>query len=149
MAKLPCILKGIVTAIIVTFLYAVPLSAQTDNAEVLDQLFVELAEADAGNWEQIEQKIWSEWSRSGSAAMDLLLERGRAAMEVGDLAAAIEHLTALTDHAPDFAEGWNARIGDDFRAVGKRRRGVESLPRGSGYTSPQVEPKRSDRTTGS
>ena len=90
MAKLPCILKGIVTAIIVTILYAVPLSAQTDNGEVLDQLFVELAEADEGSWEQIEQKIWSEWSRSGSAAMDLLLERGRAAMEVGDLDAAIE-----------------------------------------------------------
>jgi tetratricopeptide (TPR) repeat protein len=23
--------------------------------------------------------------------------------------AAYDHLTALTDHAPDFAEGWNAR----------------------------------------
>ena len=30
-------------------------------------------------------------------------------MEAGDYAAAIEHLTALTDQAPDFAEGWNAR----------------------------------------
>ena len=41
--------------------------------------------------------------------MDLLLKRGQEAMEAGDLEAAIEHLTALTDHAPDFAEGWNAR----------------------------------------
>ena len=116
MTKLPRILKAIVTAIIVTILYAVPLSAQTDNGEVLDQLFVELAEADEGSWEQIEQKIWSEWSRSGSAAMDLLLERGRAAMEVGDLDAAIEHLTALTDHAPEFAEGWNARATAYYQA---------------------------------
>lgn len=41
--------------------------------------------------------------------MDLLLKRGREAMEAGELSAAIEHFTALTDHAPDFAEGWNAR----------------------------------------
>ena len=41
--------------------------------------------------------------------MDLLLQRGQEAMEAGDLDAAIEHFTALTDHAPDFAEGWNAR----------------------------------------
>ena len=41
--------------------------------------------------------------------MDLLLERGRDAMEAGDYGAAVEHLTALVDHAPDFPEGWNAR----------------------------------------
>ncbi|SPH18647.1 hypothetical protein DEA8626_02187 [Defluviimonas aquaemixtae] len=41
--------------------------------------------------------------------MDLLLKRGREAMEAGNLQAAIEHFTALTDHAPHFAEGWNAR----------------------------------------
>lgn len=41
--------------------------------------------------------------------MDLLLKRGEEAMDTGDLPAAIEHLTALTDHAPDFPEGWNAR----------------------------------------
>ena len=48
-----------------------------------------------------------EWSKSGSAAMDLLLKRGRDALEVNDTGAAIEHLTALTDHAPEFAEGWH------------------------------------------
>ena len=41
--------------------------------------------------------------------MDLLLERGRAAMAAGDPEMAVQHLTALVDHAPDFAEGWNAR----------------------------------------
>ena len=39
--------------------------------------------------------------------MDLLLKRGQDALEVEDVAAAMEHLTALTDHAPDFAEGWH------------------------------------------
>lgn len=75
----------------------------------LDTLFDELKSSDAASSQRIEQEIWTEWSKSGSPAMDLLLERGRKAMAEGDLDAAIEHLTALTDHAPDFAEGWNAR----------------------------------------
>lgn len=41
--------------------------------------------------------------------MDLLLERGRNALKSGDIKTAIEHLSALTDHAPDFAEGWHFR----------------------------------------
>ena len=39
--------------------------------------------------------------------MDLLLQRGKDALEAGETLEAIGHLTALTDHAPDFAEGWN------------------------------------------
>jgi tetratricopeptide (TPR) repeat protein len=68
-----------------------------------------LAQPDLRNWEVIEQQIYQAWSRSGSDSADYLLRRGRAAMEVDDLVAAYDHLTALTDHAPDFAEGWNAR----------------------------------------
>lgn len=49
------------------------------------------------------------WDLSGSTTVDLLLRRGREAMEEQDLVTAIEHLTAVTDHAPDFAEGWHAR----------------------------------------
>jgi len=48
--------------------------------------------------------------------MDLLLKRGRDALEAGDTKAAIEHLTALTDHAPDFAEGWHTRATAYFEA---------------------------------
>ena len=35
---------------------------------------------------------------------------------MGDNDAAIEHLTALIDHAPEFAEGWNARATAYFQA---------------------------------
>lgn len=75
----------------------------------LDALFAELAEPDQSEWQRIESEIVRHWSRSGSPAMDLLLQRGSDAMEAGNWQAAVEHLSALTDHAPDFAEGWNAR----------------------------------------
>ena len=65
---------------------------------------------------RLERQIWREWSKSGSSAMDLLLQRGRDAMSVGETGAAIEHFTALIDHAPDFAEGWNARATAYFQA---------------------------------
>ncbi len=85
-------------------------------AEDLDSLFTRLKAADAEEAARIEPLIWNEWSKSGSPAMDLLLKRGREAMEAGDLDAAIKHLTALIDHAPDFAEGWNARATAWFQA---------------------------------
>ncbi len=74
-----------------------------------DELLDRLAMPDLRNWEVVEQEIYMAWSRSGSASADYLLRRGREAMDAGDLDAAYNHFTALTDHAPDFAEGWNAR----------------------------------------
>ncbi len=88
---------------------ALPALAQEDQAARLDALFAELAEPGREDWMRIEREITRLWSRSGSDAMDLLLRRGSDAIEAGDLPAAIEHLTALTEQAPDFAEGWNAR----------------------------------------
>jgi tetratricopeptide (TPR) repeat protein len=75
----------------------------------LDALFAELAEPGREDWERIEGEINQIWSRSGSPAMDLLLQRGNEALEAEDYTTALEHFTALTDHAPTFAEGWNAR----------------------------------------
>ena len=85
-------------------------------AQILDRLFSELADPANDNWQYTEQNIWIQWSKSGSPAMDLLLERGRQAMATGDYAGAIEHLTALIDHDPEFAEGWNARATAYFQA---------------------------------
>jgi tetratricopeptide (TPR) repeat protein len=75
----------------------------------LDALFERLVSAEGPEVGLIEQNIIDEFSRSGSDAMDLLLERGRNALEQGDSVLAVEHLTALIDHAPAFAEGYNAR----------------------------------------
>ncbi|MGP6086661.1 tetratricopeptide repeat protein [Antarctobacter jejuensis] len=57
--------------------------------------------------QRLENQIMAEWSKTGSASMDLLLKRGRDAMEVNDPGKALEHFHALTDHAPEFAEGWH------------------------------------------
>lgn len=91
-------------------------SAGWADTEKLTELFDELRQPDLPNWQVVETQIWEEWSRSGSPAMDLLLARGREALEQDRLDAAIEHLSALTDHAPDFAEGWNARATAFYQA---------------------------------
>jgi tetratricopeptide (TPR) repeat protein len=75
----------------------------------LDTLLGELAEPGREDWTRVEAEVMRLWSQSGSPAMDLLLRRAREAMEAQDFDAAVEHLSALVDHAPDFAEGWNAR----------------------------------------
>lgn len=103
-----------VVAALLPFLLAFPALAQ--EAAKLDDLFARLKDADEGAAGRIEREIWAEWSKSGSPAMDLLLKRGRDAMQAGDLPAAISHLTALVDHAPEFAEGWNARATAYFQA---------------------------------
>jgi len=90
-----------------------PPAAQQDP---MADLYARLADPDNEDWALAESDILREWSKSGSPAMDLLLKRGQEAMQAGNFAVAIEHLTALTDHAPDFAEGWNARATAYFHA---------------------------------
>ena len=94
----------------------------------LEALLDELAAPDTENWQGVEAEILRVWSQSGSDAMDLLLARGRAAIEAQDYAAAIEHLTALTDHAPDFAEGWNARA-TAFYLMGEHALSIADIER--------------------
>lgn len=97
-------------------------------AETLDELFTRLQTADPQEAGRIERLIQIEWSKSGSPAMDLLLERGRQALSAGDVEVAIEHLTALTDHAPDFAEGWNA-LATAYYQAGEFGPSIEDIAR--------------------
>lgn len=113
MGTLRTILNSAVAAILAIAMGHGPTTA---DEVTLDQLFESLRNADPSTYEEIERQIWLEWSKSGSSAMDLLLERGRKALEAGDLQAAIEHFTALIDHSPDFAEGYNARATAYFQA---------------------------------
>ena len=98
-------LKLTVAAIMMTVINSLPLAAQSVTSDLMEQLKT----AEVGEIARIERALKLEWSRSGSKALDLLLLRGRDAMVSGHTNAAIEHFTALTDHAPNFAEGWHAR----------------------------------------
>lgn len=85
------------------------LPATADEVAKLDPLFEQLKQAESADASRIAREINMELSKSGSPAMDLLLKRGQDALDAGDIQAAIGHLTALTDHAPNFAEGWYVR----------------------------------------
>lgn len=75
----------------------------------LDDMLSELRSAPPAQATRLSREIEREWSKSGSTLLDTLLRRGRDALEEDRVDIAIEHLTAVTDHAPDFAEGWHAR----------------------------------------
>jgi tetratricopeptide (TPR) repeat protein len=89
----------------------------------LDALFERLAEApDNASANQIEMQIWARWAESGSATVDVLLERARAAEMAGDTDLALQFLEQASDLAPNFAEPWNARAriayaASDYRAA--------------------------------
>lgn len=99
----------------VTALGAVLLLSGPSGADEIDTLLDRLRTAPPGEAANAERDVERAWSRSGSAAMDLLLKRGRDALAAGDFKAAIDHLTALTDHAPRFAEGYHLRATAYFR----------------------------------
>ncbi|SNR55798.1 tetratricopeptide repeat protein [Puniceibacterium sediminis] len=99
--------KSTVTAFVVLVSFSLPLVAFAQGTERSDALLRDLAQADEAGAARLEKEIRLEWSKSGSAAMDLLLKRGNDALEINDIPTAIDHFTALTDHAPDFAEGWH------------------------------------------
>ena len=107
-------LKHTVTALGVLVLLCGPANAQ--QSPQVAELLEALRTASPEQAQAAERNIQREWSKSGSAAMDLLLMRGRDALAVGEFATAIDHLTALTDHAPDFAEGFHARATAYYRA---------------------------------
>ncbi len=105
MGRIASYLKCAVAA----FLIAGPVFAQDDELEALFEGLRSADATDTAAHQQIEGRIYAIWSQSGSDSMDLLLSRGQEAMETGDMRKAIEHFSALIDHAPDFAEAYNAR----------------------------------------
>ena len=97
-------LKSVATATAILFASSGTLWAQSSD---LDSLLDRLQRVEAVYVAALETKIMLVWSKSGSAAMDFLLTRAKIAIELQDYNMAMVHLNALTDHAPDFAEGWN------------------------------------------
>ena len=106
----------IVAVFLAVVMFSIPSVAQEADSQDPGELMARLATSDASEAIKIDRQLQAIWSKSGSATMDLLLKRGVDALEVDDVTAAIEHLTALTDHAPDFAEGFHQRASAYFRA---------------------------------
>ncbi len=99
--------QSIVTALLLTVMFSLPATPVLAADDVkLNKLYGQLLEAEEGLAQRIAGEIELELSKSGSASLDLLLKRGRRAFEAGNSDVAIEHLTALTDHAPEFSEGY-------------------------------------------
>ncbi|MBI1219710.1 MAG: tetratricopeptide repeat protein [Rhodobacteraceae bacterium] len=110
-------LNRVVAASLAIWLVGVPvLAASQVQAPDQAQELRDLKSDDYSTWRKAESDLTRQWASSGSPALDLLLERGRAAIDAGDFRAAAEHLTALIDHAPDFAEAYNLRAEAYYRA---------------------------------
>ncbi len=101
----------VVTALFLTVGNSLPAVAQSSVDEMLEAL----RSAEPAEATRLTREIERVWSQSGSTSLDMLLRRGREAIENDQLDIAIEHLTAVTDHAPDFAEGWLARATAYYR----------------------------------
>jgi tetratricopeptide (TPR) repeat protein len=106
-------LKPTVAATFGAMVFLHPDGARAADVETLLQ---QLREADAAEAAKIVREIELEWRKSGSASADFLLKRGREALERGEVEAAVDHLSALVDHAPGFAEGWVSRAAAYFEA---------------------------------
>ncbi len=98
--------KSTVTALALLVCISLTVGASAQSSDRSATLLEELSGADEAEAARLEKELRLEWSKSGSAAMDLLLKRGNDALEINQTAKAIEHFTALTDHAPEFAQGW-------------------------------------------
>ena len=98
--------KRIVTVFAFSIGFSTSVLGQTP---ALDDLFNQLRTADSAELEHIQVRIYEEWSKSGSPLVDLLLRRGQKALTQGDFLLAVKHFSAVIDHAPDFAEGYNGR----------------------------------------
>ena len=76
----------------------------------LDQLFTELKrERNEKAAERIAGRIWSEWSQSGSASIDLMMQWAQKATEDQKFDVALDFLDQVVTLQPDYAEGWNRR----------------------------------------
>lgn len=122
-------LKAAVAALLFTGLFAGALASGAPSEQAReDRLLRDLAGAPPGAAPALARELETLWDHSGSAAMDLLLRRGREAAQAGDFEAAIDHLSALVDHAPGFAQGWSQRARAYF-AVGRYGPAVADLER--------------------
>ena len=106
------------------------------QAKPIDALFAQLKQAQTPeDAKPIEDQIGLFFMQSGSPSVDLLMTRGAAALAGGDKDAARKLFDAVTDIAPDFAEGWHSRAAlqlaanDNAGAMVSLQRAISLNPR--------------------
>ena len=91
----------------------VPLADEDTRSErekQLDDLFTRLKKTRSERAAtRIAGNIWSQWFRSGSASIDLLMEWSNEASQRKDYNIALDLLDQVTTRQPEYAEGWNRR----------------------------------------
>jgi Flp pilus assembly protein TadD len=111
-------------------------AAPKHPANELDALFSALGKAQSEQEAKpIEDKIMTAFLRSGSPTVDLLMTRAAAAAQAGSDDLARKLVSAVTNVAPDYAEGWHQRgvmqadAGDDQGAMFCLEKAVTLNPR--------------------
>jgi len=110
--------------------------ASRTQAKPIDTLFAQLKLAQTPeDAKPIEDQIGLFFMQSGSPSVDLLMTRGAAALVGGDKDTARKLFDAVTDIAPNFAEGWHSRaalqlaVSDNAGAMVSLQRAIALNPR--------------------
>jgi tetratricopeptide (TPR) repeat protein len=89
---------------------AKPSVAAAQQQARLDKLFSDLKrERNEKAAERIAARIGNEWSHSGSATIDLMMQWAQKAAEAQKFDVALDFLDQVVTLQPDYAEGWNRR----------------------------------------
>ena len=89
---------------------APPPSELTAADPALDELFKELLTAPTtAEASVLEEQIWQTWGQSGSATVDVLIERADAAEAAGDKPLALSFVDQATSLTPSYAGAWYRR----------------------------------------
>ncbi|MBX3583925.1 MAG: hypothetical protein KF810_18715 [Rhizobiaceae bacterium] len=87
-----------------------PAGTQDRQKTRVDELFAQLKrERNEKAAERIAGRIWEEWSRSGSASIDLMMGWSKNAIDSRKFDVALDFLDQVVTMRPDYAEGWNRR----------------------------------------
>ena len=103
-------------------------SATTTQKARLDKLFVDLKrERNDKVAERIAGNIWQEWSDSGSATINLMMQWSQKAIEAQKFDVALDFLDQVVTLDPTYAEGWNRRATVHFmmKSYGKSMADIE------------------------
>jgi tetratricopeptide (TPR) repeat protein len=105
-----------------------PLRAAQDDPR-LDALFKTLKTAASDEEARAtEQQIWQIWTEHKNPEIERLMQRGMAALSLGDTDDALAAFNEVVRHDKNFAEGWNKRATVEF-AVGDFEASVADIER--------------------